>query len=135
MESEAKLAELIGRMRSFEADHAPDGWPAVNMRDITALCDAIVARSEVGALHLLARVREALGDNGTRMQDELLGYCRELRDSAGALAALGEDYDALKAERDRYRAALAEMSDELSHYPEGDGIFGHLKRILRRALA
>ena len=35
----------------------------------------------------------------------------------------------------RYRAALSEMSDELSHYPEGNGIFGHLKRILRRALA
>lgn len=34
----------------------------------------------------------------------------------------------------RYRNALAEMSEELSHYPEGTGIFGHLKRILRRAL-
>lgn len=48
-----------------------------------------------------------------------------------------EDSDGLcevKAERDRLRAALGEMSDELSHYPEGDGIFGHLKRILRRAV-
>lgn len=41
----------------------------------------------------------------------------------------------LEEERDRYRAALSDMSDELSHYPEGNGIFGHLKRILRRALA
>ena len=41
---------------------------------------------------------------------------------------------ALAEERDRLRAALSEMSDELSHYPEGDGIFGHLKRILRRAI-
>jgi hypothetical protein len=39
------------------------------------------------------------------------------------------------AARDRYRDALSEMSDELSHYPEGDVIFGHLKRILRRALS
>ena len=38
------------------------------------------------------------------------------------------------SERDHYRAALEEMSQELSHYPEGDGIFGHLKRILRRAI-
>ena len=41
----------------------------------------------------------------------------------------------LQADHDRYRNALSEMSDELSHYPEGDGVFGHLKRILRRALA
>lgn len=120
------------------------------------------ADDAASALDLLSRIRFALGDNGTRMQDELLEYCRELRDSAGALAALGEEYDALKgrveeledqirregrmisaqqglraqlqADRDRYRDALAEMSDELSHYPEGPGIFGQLKRILRRAL-
>ena len=30
------------------------------------------------ALHLVSRIREALGDNGKRMQDELLAYCREL---------------------------------------------------------
>lgn len=42
MKSEAALSELIGRMRSLEPDHAPDGWPAVQMRDITALCDAVV---------------------------------------------------------------------------------------------
>ena len=46
-----------------------------------------------------------------------------------------ESIHAIQEEKDRYRAALSEMSDELSHYPEGNGIFGHLKRILRRALA
>ena len=30
------------------------------------------------SLDLVSRIREALGDNGTRMQDELLVYCREL---------------------------------------------------------
>ena len=35
-------------------------------------------RQETGALYLVAQIREALGDNGTRMQDELLDYCREL---------------------------------------------------------
>jgi len=33
---------------------------------------------EVGALFLVAQIRQALGDNGKRMQDELLAYCREL---------------------------------------------------------
>ena len=49
--------------------------------------------------------------------------------------ALKERVAELQSERDRYRSALQEMSQELSHYPEGDGIFGHLKRILRRALS
>lgn len=80
MESEAALAELMGRIRTMEADYTPDGWPAIQMRDLTALRDALVARSEIGALHLVARIREALGDNGVRMQDELLEYCAELRE-------------------------------------------------------
>jgi len=30
------------------------------------------------ALMLVAKIREALGDDGRRMQDELLTYCRQL---------------------------------------------------------
>ena len=33
--------ELIERMRGFEIDHEPHGWPAIQMRDISAMCDAI----------------------------------------------------------------------------------------------
>ena len=33
--------ELIERMRGFEIDHEPNGWPAIQMRDISAMCDAI----------------------------------------------------------------------------------------------
>ena len=35
-------------------------------------------RDNVGAFDLLSRIRFALGDNGKRMQDELIAYCREL---------------------------------------------------------
>ena len=35
------IDETIQRMRLLEIDHAPDGWPAVRMRDITALLDDI----------------------------------------------------------------------------------------------
>lgn len=31
----------IERLRSFEADHAPDGWPAIQMRDVSALLDEV----------------------------------------------------------------------------------------------
>ena len=30
-------ADLVAEMRGFEADHEPDGWPAVRMRQISAL--------------------------------------------------------------------------------------------------
>ena len=33
--------ELIERLRGFEIDHEPDGWPGVRMRQISAMCDAI----------------------------------------------------------------------------------------------
>lgn len=35
-------------------------------------------RDNMSAFDLLSRVRMALGDNGKRMQDELIEYCREL---------------------------------------------------------
>lgn len=36
-----ELGDLLERMRGFEIDHVPEGWPAIRMRDISALCDAI----------------------------------------------------------------------------------------------
>ena len=33
--------EQIERLRSFEIDHDPDGWPGVRMRQISAMCDAV----------------------------------------------------------------------------------------------
>lgn len=43
---------ITARMRRLEADHQPDGWPAIRMRDITALCDEIEQLRDA-----LARVR------------------------------------------------------------------------------
>ncbi len=38
--------ELIERLRGFEQDHKPDGWPAIQMRDVTALLDTIEAQAK-----------------------------------------------------------------------------------------
>ena len=59
------------------------------------------------ALDLVSRIRMALNDNGKRMQDELLIYCREL-------AALPYRVAELEAERDRYRAALDAVREEIA---------------------
>lgn len=32
---------IVTEMRGFEIDHEPDGWPAVRMRQISALCDEV----------------------------------------------------------------------------------------------
>jgi hypothetical protein len=81
------VAQLLERMRSFEADHTPDGWPAVRMRDISALCAEIErltgerdeARADANAaIFLVTNLRFAFGDNGKRMRDELIEYARLL---------------------------------------------------------
>ena len=33
--------DIVEEMRGFEIDHEPEGWPAVKMRQISALCDEI----------------------------------------------------------------------------------------------
>ena len=33
------MSDVLMRMRLLGLDHAPDGWPAVKMIEITALCD------------------------------------------------------------------------------------------------
>lgn len=35
------MSDIVKRLRLLEADHPPDGWPAVQMRDITALLDEV----------------------------------------------------------------------------------------------
>lgn len=33
--------DIVEEMRGFEFDHEPDGWPAVQMKQVSALCDEI----------------------------------------------------------------------------------------------
>lgn len=35
------MKDLIERLRLLEIDHAPDGWPAIRMCDVSALLDAL----------------------------------------------------------------------------------------------
>lgn len=42
----------------------------------------------ISALDLVSRIREALGDNGKRMQDELIEYCKKLAHNQSVLESL-----------------------------------------------
>ena len=48
---------LLDRMRALQSDHEPDGWPAVQMRDITALVGMVEARqAELGGAGPTVRI-------------------------------------------------------------------------------
>lgn len=63
--------EIEKELRSFEADHGPDGWPAVRMHQISALCDEVDRlKAEVAELDAL---RDRLADLLTRTAVALRG--------------------------------------------------------------
>ena len=123
------MIDLIERLRLLEQDHEPDGWPAVRMRDITELLDALEAARESldreaalkgGVEHqrdtlwaeleaaredacvaLVADIRFACGDNGKRMQPELVEFIRELAEDAERLNWLASESATLWGSRDR----------------------------------
>jgi hypothetical protein len=42
--------KIVEKIRLLEIDHGPDGWPAVRMQDVSALCDEVDRlRSELSA--------------------------------------------------------------------------------------
>lgn len=36
-----EIKELLAKYWSMMADHEPEGWPAIQMKEVTALCDEI----------------------------------------------------------------------------------------------
>lgn len=90
MSSEAEsTSALIERMRAFEADHVPDGWLCIRMRDITALCDAVEA-ARAAALEDAAEVCMDLAN--VRLKSErTASYCNQrAAECAQAIRALKE---------------------------------------------
>ena len=63
---------LYGEDEDLLTDAALDHYQTLEQQRDAAADDA------AAALDLVSRIREALGDNGRRMQDELLDYCRQL---------------------------------------------------------
>ena len=53
--------DIVARLSGMAADHGPDGWPAVQMRDITELCEEVTrlraARAQAGGREPLFYVR------------------------------------------------------------------------------
>lgn len=64
--------ELITRLRSLETDHKPEGWPAIQMRDVSALLDAIEAlEAEVERWKGIDRIAIERGDEIIKLRAQL----------------------------------------------------------------
>ena len=77
------------------------------------------ADEAASALDLLSRVRFALGDNGVRMQDELIAYCAELRDAMALSKQALDERDHYIKDRDQLRDALIWCSGSADFGPGG----------------
>lgn len=56
---ERKMMDILEEMRWFEIDHEPDGWPAVRMRQITALCDEVERLRKIATGEIFVVVADA----------------------------------------------------------------------------
>ena len=68
------------------------------VRDNRLVC----GRDATAALDLVSRIRMALNDNGKRMQDELLAYCRELVEKEAGLIVAHARIKALEMQAPGY---------------------------------
>ncbi len=73
---ERQAMGIVDEMRSFEADHTPDGWPAVRMSQISALCDEVDRRFGIGGELIAAR----------RERDELRALAVDYATFAGEMS-------------------------------------------------
>lgn len=82
--------DLMAEMRGFEEDHEPDGWPAVRMRQISALCDEVERLREQLAAAIAAETKAQ--DRCADLEDALRPEWDE-NGEGRTLAAAAEDAD------------------------------------------
>jgi hypothetical protein len=46
------VKDLVDRMSVYEVDHLPEGWPAIKMKDVSALCDAVMHLAKTNSVDL-----------------------------------------------------------------------------------
>ena len=70
--------DILARLSGMSADHGPDGWPAVRMREITALCEEVT------------RLRAALAQAGAGAGREPVASVSRSNDMEGLVQWAGK---------------------------------------------
>lgn len=76
--------DIVEQMRSFESDHEPDGWPAIQMKQVSELCDDI---------ERLQRLLNGMASEVERLQSLLEQERQESLTSSCRVAALEMELD------------------------------------------
>jgi len=108
---------LIQRLRALEADHGPDGWPAIKMRDVSALLDAIEQQAAQIAekdrqLRAAKIIIAGLEERALHQSREFALLKTASADVAGereANALLTSEVEALRADAERLRASAEKV--------------------------
>lgn len=96
--------DIVSKMRALEADHTPDGWPAVQMCEISVLCnmieedrnrlesDGVTCHEGMGGYSLVDKAQyEWLVKENARLKEQVRARDKSLAAATVALveAALG----------------------------------------------
>ncbi len=110
---------LEGRVHLHQHDRAEIAAELRRLDAVEAERDALRAEAEranadaAAALGLVSRIRWAIGDNGTRMQDELVEFCRTTALEAADVYSLRAEVERLKNDIERYVQAASELGAEV----------------------
>jgi len=94
-------AGRLERIRAFEIDHTPDGWPAIKMKDVSWLLDLVEQAAEKIRL----------------LEEELESHAWEISPAMAQakIDSLNEQLATVAGERDRYREALEKALPRMAH--------------------
>ena len=104
------MSDIVQVMRGFSADHEPDGWPAIKMRQVTELCDMIEAlRHQLADEKLChAETRERVAELLEDIASEQRWASHYAQESLGYKASLA----AIEGDRDAWRDVAKEANRE-----------------------
>lgn len=104
--------DIVEQMRSFESDHEPDGWPAVTMGQISALCDEIerlksIIKAACNSLPVAFSPDEKTGEN---LVDSIDTWRKHVIDSEFRLANKASKFE---ESSNRYFLERNKLRDEV----------------------
>jgi hypothetical protein len=116
------MKTLIERVRMLEKDHSPDGWPSIQMRDVSNLASTIEAlQAEVERLKAFSNLGVAMYEMTTTVHAPTIEFLEQLQLVPSLWLMCMEERDALREELATLKGAepVAWMDDFGNAFPLG----------------